>query len=220
MIKAFIFDLDGTLLDSEIVWVEAYAQCLAAQGYAITPPEALATVYGRAYSFVYAETRRRFPQLTLSEKELADRLREVFQDLTQTHRLVIDGSVRLLKSLSQEYPVCVVSGSTRADVEAGIRLAGVESHLRFFLGSEDYHPGKPDPAGFLAAAARLGAAPEASLVFEDSTAGVAAAEAAGMSCVALARPGRPPQDLSRADLVLEDLGQFNLAEFVRQHARR
>lgn len=214
MIDAFVFDLDGTLLDSEIVWVEAYDQFLRTQGFAIEPAEALSIVYGRAYSFVYEETCRRFPALGLDAEELADRLRVVFQGLTRTRDLRIHGSVNLLKHLARQHPVCVVSGSPRADVAEGVRLAGINGDLRFFLGSEDYSPGKPDPAGFLMGASRLGVAPGACLVFEDSAAGVQAAKRAGMACVALARPGRPRQDIEAADLVLDDLARFDLAAFV------
>jgi beta-phosphoglucomutase-like phosphatase (HAD superfamily) len=105
--------------------------------------------------------------------------------------------------------VAIVSGSPRVDVQDGVELLGIAPLLRFFLGSEDYPRGKPDPAGFLLAAQRLGAAPADCLVFEDSAAGVRAARAAGMRCVALARPGAPAQDLSDADLVLNDLGGFS-----------
>ena len=56
--------------------------------------------------------------------------------------------------------------------------------------------------------------PAACLVFEDSAAGVRAAKAAGMACVALARPCAPRQDVAPADLVLDDLAKFDLDAFV------
>ncbi len=90
------------------------------------------------------------------------------------------------------------------------RLLEAEPHVRFVLGAEDYAPGKPSPAGFLEGARRLGVPPQECLVFEDSAAGIAAARAAGMRCVALDRPGAYPQDLSAADWVLSDLAQFSV----------
>ena len=75
-------------------------------------------------------------------------------------------------------------------------------------GSGDYAQGKPSPEGYLLGARLLGAAPADCTVFEDSAAGVAAGKAAGMRVIALRLPDHPPQDLSAADLVLDDLSRF------------
>jgi len=128
----------------------------------------------------------------------------------------IAGSVKLLVRLAAEHPVAIVSGSPREDIADSIALMGIGPFVHFFLGAEDYHPGKPDPACFLLAAQRMQVDPSACLVFEDSAAGVRAAKAAGMSCVALARPDAPRQDVATADLVLDDLGKFDLDKFVGQ----
>jgi beta-phosphoglucomutase-like phosphatase (HAD superfamily) len=92
-----------------------------------------------------------------------------------------------------------------------IDMMGIGARIRFFLGSEDYPYGKPDPGCFLLAARRLAVAPAACLVFEDSSAGVRAAIAAGMHCVALRRNRRHGQDLSGAHQVLTDLGDYDAA---------
>ncbi len=214
MIEAFIFDLDGTLLDSEIVWVEAYRELMRGLGRSITREEALSVVYGKAYQEVYAETLSQVPTLDWTSQEMAGHFRAVFRDLAQQRDLRIHNSIELLKRLARQFPVCVVSGACRADVDEGVRLAGVGSALRFALGQEDYGAGKPNPAGFLLATQRLGVKPPCCLVFEDSAAGVRAAKAAGMYCVALARPERPPQDLSQADLIYDDLAKFSLADLT------
>jgi sugar-phosphatase len=80
-----------------------------------------------------------------------------------------------------------------------------------FVGCEDVPVGKPDPAPFLLGAERLGVPAPACLVFEDSAAGVRAAKAAGMRCVALSRENARGQDLSAADLVLPTLAAFDPA---------
>lgn len=97
---------------------------------------------------------------------------------------------------------------------------GIGRDVRFVLGAEDYEPGKPSPAGFLLGARRLGVPPETCLVFEDSRAGVLAAKQAGMLCVALARPGSHPQDLSGADWILEDLAAFTMDGLRNRLARQ
>ena len=214
MIKAFIFDLDGTLLDTEILWVKAYIELLRRNGLSVRQMEAFRIVYGRSFNDVHLETIKCFPNLGWDSTRMLELFRAIFLELGKDHDLRIPGSIFLLKKLARQYPVCLVSGSSRADVNAGIRLAGITGELRFTLSSEDYKPGKPDPAGFLEAAGRLSIPPIQCLVFEDSANGVTASKAAGMWCVALARSGRPAQDFSNADLILDDLSKFSLSDFL------
>jgi HAD superfamily hydrolase (TIGR01509 family) len=210
--------LDGTLLDSEILWVEAYVELLRSHRVPISQDEALKIVYGKAFDDVHRNTLRRFPNLTWNIEEMVGRFRAVFRELAQQRDLRIHSSIELLGRLARKYPVCVVSGASQEDVTEGIRLARIRSALRFALSSADYAPGKPNPAGFLLAARKLKVSPSKCLVFEDSAVGVRAAKLAGMFCVALARHGRPAQDLSRADLVLEDLALFSLSAFQCLHS--
>jgi len=131
-----------------------------------------------------------------------------YQALRGATDIRIHSSIALLEKLSQRHPVAIVSGSTRRQVSDAITLMGVGERLQFYLGSEDYPRGKPDPACFLLAAKRFGIDPAECLVFEDSSAGVSAAKAAGMHCVALCRPGHPHQNLSGADNILADLADW------------
>jgi len=208
MARAFLFDLDGTLLDSEILWVDAVRGALVEKGCPVTAEEALALVYGRSWGDIYAQVRDDYPGVYPSREAMGERTCALFEDLKRTRDIRIESSIRLLAALGERHPVAIVSGSSRRMIAESIAFMGVEPYVRLYLGSEDYPAGKPDPACFLLAARLLGVPPAACVVFEDSTAGVRAAKAAGMRCVALRRPGRPPQDLSEADEVLADLGAF------------
>ena len=215
MIRAYFFDLDGTLLDTEVLWVQATREYLLANGAACTPAEATALVYGRSWHDVYAEMIRRFPHLDTGIERAGAALRVLLQRLRTASDVRIAGSVDLLIRLGAAHPVAIVSGSPRADIADSVALMGVAPFVRFFLGAEDYAPGKPDPACFLMAARQMQVAPSDCLVFEDSSAGVRAAKAAGMACVALARPCAPRQDVALADLVLDDLGRFEAGMLCR-----
>ena len=218
-IDAFIFDLDGTLVDTELLWAEAMSAYLADR-HCDCPKEAvLHMVFGRSWSDIYRDLTSRFPPLsTLASHRMAEDLRAYYLRLReQGDGVIIHSSAKLLTALARHTPVIIVSGSPRADVEEAVRLLNAAHAVRFVLGAEDYSPGKPSPAGFLLGAERLGVKPARCLVFEDSRAGVTAAKAAGMWCVALARPYAHPQDVSAADWVLSDLNDFSVEAF-RRHA--
>ena len=211
MIRAFFFDLDGTLLDTEVLWVQATRAFLQAHHADCSPAEATELVYGRSWRDVYAEMTRRFPQVDCGMERAGAQLRVHLQRLRAETDVRIAGSVELLVRLAAEHPVAIVSGSPRADIADSVTLMGVGPFVRFFLGAEDYGPGKPDPACYLLAAERMRVQPSACVVFEDSSAGVRAAKAAGMRCVALVRPNAPRQDVATADLALDNLSKFELS---------
>ncbi|HPJ98918.1 MAG TPA: HAD family phosphatase [Candidatus Hydrogenedentes bacterium] len=213
MIDAYIFDMDGTLLDSEILWVEAIEKCLVDFGFPVSHEEAVEIVYGVSWRDIYEDLRRRFPGFSLGYQQFVSVVDPIFGTLRHTRDIRIHSSVELLQTLARDYPVCIVSGSNTAGVNDGIDMMGIRQDIRFFLASEDYSPGKPDPACFLMAAERLEVDPARCLVFEDSQVGVQAAKAAGMHCVALSRPGRPRQDVSLADWVLDDLAAFSVRDY-------
>ena len=219
-VDAFIFDLDGTLVDTELLWVDAMSAYLSDRRCNCPKEALLHIVFGRSWNDIYHDITARFPPLsTTSSHAMAEGLRAYYLRLReQGDSILIHSSAVLLKALAQHSPVIIVSGSPRADVEEAVRLLGAASDVRFVLGAEDYSPGKPSPAGFLLGARRLGVAPANCLVFEDSRAGVTAAKAAGMWCVALERPSAHPQDLSDADWVLSDLSDFSVEAFRRHRA--
>lgn len=215
MIKAFIFDLDGTLMDSETVWVEALERVMNDRNRHISHEDAMSIVYGKSWSSVYSDVSKRFPGTYPNMDEMEVLMREKFLNLIKTKDVLIHSSIELLIKLSQGYRVCIVSGGTKKDVTDSIKMMGIEPYLKFYLTNEDYPVGKPAPACYLAAAERLRLAPEHCLVFEDSTAGIQAAKQAGMYCVALKINGAPEQDTSDADETLEDLANFNLEKWTR-----
>ena len=213
MIEAFLFDLDGTLLDSEILWVETIRLSLNRRGHPLSEEEALRLVYGRAWSEIREDIYRRYPDLDIDPYKLEKELEGIFKEIQGERDIRIPSSIELLVSLGKRFPVAIVSGSTRSTIAERIKLMKVEPYVRLFVGIEDYEEGKPDPSCFLLAAEKLGVEPRACLVFEDSEAGVRAAKAAGMTCVALRRPDRPPQNVDLADEVLSDLSEFRLEKY-------
>ncbi|MCE9615492.1 MAG: HAD family phosphatase [Lentisphaerae bacterium] len=205
---AYCFDLDGTLIDSEVIWVEAVREYLAERLETFSHAEAQALVYGRSWQDIYQDIVRKHPQFTMPIASMEAAIAPHYQRMAAQRDIRIPTSIALLQRLAETHPVCIVSGSSRKTVGEAIEMMGIGACLRFYLGADDYAPGKPAPACYRLAADKLGLAPASCVVFEDSNAGARAAKAAGMQCVVLVRPGRPSQDFSMADLVLEDLGDY------------
>lgn len=209
-ISAIIFDLDGTLIDTEPMLVDATKNLIEQRGGSLSHDEAEDIVLGKSAIDIYREIRRAVPGIFNSDQEIESGLEEIYIEHCRHNDIRIPNSIELLKKLARHLPVAIVSGSHTRTVEEAARMMGVHEQLEFCLGADDYPRGKPDPVCFLKAASMFGVEPEECLVFEDSEAGVAAAKKAAMYCVALKRPEAPPQDLSMADEILPDLSQFEL----------
>ena len=201
--------MDGTLLDTECLWIEAIEQYLQSVGHTLSREKANQLVYGRSWHDIYRDLVDQYPELKMPVAEMETHIAPFFEALGRARDVRIMNSIALLKQLALDAPVCIVSGSSRSTIAKGIERMGVAAQLAFYLGAEDYTPGKPDPACYLMAAQRLGLAPETCMVFEDSEAGVCSAKAAGMKCVALVRHEAPAQDISSADAQLDDLADFD-----------
>ena len=210
MIRAYIFDLDGTLVDSEVIWVDAVGNYIRENAGDFSPEEAAALVYGRSWRDIHVDIVGRYPDLDMPVHEMEERISPYYHAIAEQRDIRIPNSIALLQKLSADYPICIVSGSSRKTISEAVEMMGIIDDLRFFLGADDYSPGKPDPTCYRLAADRLSLNPEDCLVFEDSEVGLRAAKGAGMPCVILTGQDRPDQDFSTADLVLDDLTKFNV----------
>ena len=168
-------DLDGVLVDSGAA-IEATWRRFAAR-HGLDPEQVLAQSHGRRSVDLI---RLVAPHLD-AEAEAAAIERE---EIEATDGLqALPGARELIASVPPERFAIVTSGS-RALAEARLRATGLPVP-RVLVTAENVEDGKPDPAGYLSAAAQLGVDPAHSLVLEDAPAGVAAGRAAGMTVVAV-----------------------------------
>ena len=208
--KAAFFDLDGTLQDSEIVWVAATRDYVRDHGYPMTDEEALNIVYGRAWGDIRDDLAALSPELSaMDATTMANETRRFFHArLKASPDISIPGSVSLLKRLAGSLTVAIVSGSPRSDVANAVQLCGIAKETAFVLGGEDYAHGKPAPDGYLLAAQRFGVTPAQCIVLEDSTAGVRSGLAAGMKVVGIDRGTVIQQAFTGCFITVHDLAEF------------
>ena len=210
---AFLFDLDGTLVDSEMLWAQAIVDWLADRGQKTTVGAFAPIIVGHSWLDIHATIHGQFPELGATNAvEDAKILRPYYERLaTDPAKLVVPGSVAFLKKVAKIAPCVVVSGSPHADVVAAVDLCGVGGLVKFVLGAEDYGRGKPAPDGFLKAAEMLDVDASECVVVEDSSAGVAAGRAAGMHVIGLDRNTVCPQNFVGSEWLVHDLSELDVA---------
>ena len=167
---AFLFDLDGTLIDTEALWTEAIVEWLADRGARTTVEAVAPVVFGHSWLDIQSTLHERFPALPkTSADEDAKTLRPYYaRRAVNPASQVIPGAVSFLKKASRHAPCVIVSGSPHDDVVQAAELCGVENFVRFVLGAEDYGRGKPAPDGYLKAASMLEVDASECVVVEDS----------------------------------------------------
>ena len=208
---AFLFDLDGTLIDSETLWAKAIAGWLGSHGIHADLHEICALVFGHSWIDIRSSLLARFPAMPRRDMEQdASELRSHYAKIaTAPADMIIRSAVAFYREAAKVAPCAIVSGSPRNDVAEAARLCGIADDTAFVLGAEDYAHGKPAPDGYLRAAKRLDVAPSDCIVVEDSTAGVRSGIAAGMKVIGVDRNRIVRQDFSGCALTVSDLSELS-----------
>lgn len=198
--RAALFDLDGTLVDSEPRSRQAWARLFAAHGVPLDDG-ALFGFAGRPGLEVLAEHQHAFPGHTVAE--LRAESVEYWREAEAGPE--VPGAGRFVRAVAESgSPTAVVSSGPRHSVEGELVRLGMREYVDVVVAAEDVHRGKPDPEGYRSACARLGVRPQDAVAFEDSPIGLAAALAAGCRCVAVTTTVGAHR-LAGADLVVADL---------------
>jgi HAD superfamily hydrolase (TIGR01509 family) len=203
--EAVVFDCDGVLIDSEPVWERVRRKFVADHGgrWAKDAQDRMMGMSTAEWSAYMSEDFG----LRLSPRQVADQVIEAMAAEYQTHLPLLPGAVDAVRALSAHWPLAVASSAPRSLIEAVLDAAALRDAFRAAVSSEEVARGKPAPDVYLEAANRLGITPATCVAVEDSSNGLRAASAAGMTVIAVPRPEYPPADdaLQKARLVLDSL---------------
>ena len=207
--QAAIFDMDGLLIDSEPLWHVAEVEIFGDLGVPLVRAETRSTK-GMFVDEVAAYWFDRYPWKGPPPAEVAQRIVDRVGDLVIERGVVLPGAIEAVQVMSERGPVALASSTPHRLIEVVLRHIGLDEAFEVICSAEDEAYGKPNPAVFLTAARVIGVSPERCCVFEDSPAGVLAAKAGKMICVAVpevAERDRP--EIRIADLVLESLADLD-----------
>ena len=222
--SAICFDFDGVLLNSEPLHYLAYYEVLRHEGLALTEAE----YYHELIGFDDAGAFRHFYKLkgkVLDPKtflRLMTRKSEVMREIIAGRKVeALPGAGELVRGLVRHYPLAIVSGALREEIEVMLEGVGLRDCFRVIVAAEDVTVGKPDISGYLKGIEELGRLtgrtikPADTLVVEDAPSVIANARAAGFVTLGVAT-SKPLSAMTEADYIVTSLNIEVVGRTVRR----
>ena len=204
---AFLFDLDGTLVDSERENIESVVLALRRHGAEMSAEERQ-FVIGHSWNEIYA--------MVAHNHGLALPMHQLITEAVAEKRKLTDaggfrplpGAIDAVKRFARTSKLAVVTGASTAEAIDALVGIGVRDYMALLVAAEDYTHGKPSPEPYAQAIARLGVAANRSIAIEDATPGILSARAAGARVIAVRAGNFAGYDLSPADVVVDTLNDI------------
>jgi HAD superfamily hydrolase (TIGR01509 family) len=205
---AVIFDLDGVLIESEVVWMQARRDVVEKAG-GTWLADAQQAMMGMS-SVEWSRYMHDDLGVQLSPEEISAAVVGSVERVYRERLPLIPGAREAVTALSTRWPLGIASSANRQLIALVLELAGLADCFAVSVSSEEVSRGKPAPDVYLEAARRIAHEPPSCVAVEDSANGIRAAAKAGMSVIAVPNRVFPPvaDALARADVVLpaiEDL---------------
>lgn len=202
--EAIVFDMDGTLIDTEEKW-DVVRRGLASEAGLPWPDGSTQAMMGMSTQ----EWSRHLSEVVGLPYEPEESARRTIEGMAAVYRRGVDllpGAVAAVRRMAERYPVAIASSSPRLLIETGIEVLGLSDVISASVSTEECERGKPAPDGYLKACELLGADPARSVAVEDAPNGIKSALAAGMAVVAVPPHFHPPSpELLAETTVLETL---------------
>jgi len=199
--RAVLWDMDGTLIDSEDLHWISWRHTMANEEIAITHEQFLASFGQRNASII---PRWLGPASTPEEIErIGNAKEELYRQLIRRDGISpLPGVASWVQRLhKQGWLQAIASAAPRANIDAVLEALSATHIFQGIVSAEDVHRGKPDPQVYLTAASRVGASPDRCIVVEDAAAGIEGARRAGMRSIGVSHNGKH----LGADVVVQSL---------------
>ena len=204
MFQAILWDMDGTLVDTERVVWEVMQRAFKQAANIDLPAELFNSLLGQSELDFYQHMVKRYSLNMASifaiksafDADYIPRLKDVPP---------LPGAIDKVREFAKRAPQALVTGSTGAQAAAVLQALDLADAFQFIVSCDHYGRGKPDPEPFLTAAKLLEVEPAKCLAIEDSPSGVTAARAAGVKVVGVHEGNQGKYDISHADVVLPSL---------------
>ncbi|MBB1510812.1 HAD family phosphatase [Tessaracoccus sp. MC1756] len=205
--QAIVFDMDGTLTDTEEIW-DRVRRGLAADAGLTWPDGSTQAMMGMSTQ-EWARHLVEVVGLPYAPEEAAQRTIEGMATAYRRGITMLTGAVEAVRRMAERYPIAIASSSPRLLIDTGVEVMGLADVVRVSVSTEEVERGKPAPDGYLRACELLGVDPARSVAVEDATNGIKSALAAGMAVVAVPPHFHPPAaELLAKTTTLETLDEL------------
>jgi HAD superfamily hydrolase (TIGR01509 family) len=209
-LQAVLWDMDGTLVDTEPFWIAAEYQLVAAHGGRWSEEHAKALI--GLPLLVSARYIAKHGGVDLLPEQIVDLLLVEVIARTETATSWRPGVLRLLKELNAQGVPCAMVTMSYLKLAEAVANQLPPGTFDTLVTGDVLERGKPDPEAYLTAAARLGVDPRRCVAIEDSPPGIASAEAAG--CVVLAVPNQVPIAPADGRTLVQDLARVDVSDLI------
>ncbi|MEN9685187.1 MAG: hypothetical protein RLZZ28_973 [Bacteroidota bacterium] len=215
--KAFLFDLNGTLIDDMNFHISAWHKILNELGATISQSETKAECYGKNDELL----ERIFPgRFTDSEKKAMSMAKEMaYQQAFQPSLSLLPGLDSFLaQAAANNIPMAIGSAAISFNIDFVLDGLAIRNYFSSIVSADDVTKSKPDPETFLKCADQLNTAYPNCIVFEDAPKGVEAARNAGMSCVVLTTMHNPDEfsEYTNIRCFVKDYRDDQLVQLLKQ----
>ncbi|MGO4704860.1 HAD family hydrolase [Microvirga sp. 2MCAF38] len=215
MLKALIFDMDGTLVHSDPLHLRAFVEVLGPKGVVIDDEVYRSRIIGRTNEVIFGGL---LPDHSVEEhRDLADEKEAAFRRIS-SELSPLDGLLGLLAwAQKRDLKIALVTNAPILNAKHMLEVLGLSDAFSVIVTSQDVARGKPDPLPYLTALERLSITADEAIAFEDSPSGMKAAKGAGIYSFGILT-GVPAEELKAvgADRTIEDFSARALWDVLEE----
>jgi len=212
MIKGIIYDMDDLMVDSDPLHSLAWNETLNKYGYNFSdiPEDVRSSFIGRK-AVDFSKAMVGYFKMDLDYKSFYQEKYRTFLKLVKERLEPMPGLIKSLTLFKKNnYKIALATSGSKEYVDIVMERFQIRSYFDDIISGDDVKIGKPNPESYLLSSKKLGLKTSECLVLEDATKGIESAKSAGCKCIAIRNLHTPPQDHSKADMILDSLNDITI----------